>query len=169
MAFLRTVWQCLPSCSITTWVCWISAILIGKTLYLGRVLICTFIMSEIGHLFISLMSFIFSFFVPSLYILCLLLKILLVFLSVFSRSSLCIKEISGCGIIKNVYWVFASGSWLWAPKLLECPEWQNWWSILCYSQTSPFQANITANQVVQGGAQDSFKMGADHQKRPKKI
>lgn len=33
----------------------------------GRVLICTFITSEIGHLFISLMSFIFSFFVSSLY------------------------------------------------------------------------------------------------------
>lgn len=58
-------------------------------------------MSKIGHLFISLMSFIFSFFVSSLYLLPSFFQILLVFLSVFSRSSLCIKEISGCGIIKT--------------------------------------------------------------------
>lgn len=37
--------------------------------------------------------------------------VILVLLSFIPRSSSCIKKISGCGIIKNMYLVFVSGSW----------------------------------------------------------
>lgn len=37
-------------------------------------------------------------------------------------------------------------------------------TIFCYSQKSPFQPNLTANQVAQNRAQNSFPMGAGQQK-----